>query len=427
MSLEILKEIISREKKTGEEMESLFNQLETSKDPGEKNMLFSQIKALEASLQQTNQNVLNTLQTIIVSQPLIGGQLGIPITPIIPATKKISVKKGLTKDSNKFSHIEKETLKRLKKKKEIIKDKKERKPSAYANAANRMFGNYSQNLIQQGKFKFVQESIIQAKLRFIPQSYLAIAFFTTFLSVFVGLFLFLFFLAFNLGAAIPIITFMEEGLGIRLLKTFWILFAVPGITFLFMHVYPYLEAKAAESRINQELPFATIHMSAISGAMVDPSKIFSIIVSTKEYPYLEKEFKRLINEVEIYGYNLVTALKNVSKNSPSRKLSELLTGLATTIMSGGDLPNFFQKRADTLMFDYRLEREEAAKSAETFMDIYISVVIAAPMILMLLLIMMKISGLGIGFSTSTITLMTVLGVFMVNVVFLTFLHLKQTG
>ena len=59
------------------------------------------------------------------------------------------------------------------------------------------------------------------------------------------------------------------------------------------------------------------------------------------------------------------------------------------------------------------------------MDVYISVVIATPMILMLLLIMMKISGLGFSMSTSTITLITVLGVFLINVFFLTFLHLKQ--
>jgi len=39
--------------------------------------------------------------------------------------------------------------------------------------------------------------------------------------------------------------------------------------------------------------------------------------------------------------------------------------------------------------------------------------------------MMKISGLGIALSTSMITLIMVLGVSLVNIIFLTFLHLKQ--
>ncbi len=192
-----------------------------------------------------------------------------------------------------------------------------------------------------------------------------------------------------------------------------------------MYFYPSLEKKSIESRINQELPFATIHMSSIAGSMIEPSKIFSIIMMTKEYPNLEKEFTKLLNEINIYGYDFVTALKNVAKNSPSQKLAELFNGLATTITSGGNLSEFFDKRASSLLFDYRLEREKQTKSAETFMDIYISVVIAAPMILMLLLMMMKISGLGIALSTSMITLIMIIAVSFINVVFLVFLHLKQ--
>ncbi|HEB47155.1 MAG TPA: hypothetical protein ENI22_01670, partial [Candidatus Pacearchaeota archaeon] len=171
--------------------------------------------------------------------------------------------------------------------------------------------------------------------------------------------------------------------------------------------------------------FAAIHMSAISSSMIEPSKIFSIIISTKEYPYLEKEFIKLQNEINIYGYDLVTALRNRSFNSPSRKLSELFNGLATSITSGGNLSDFFEKRSQSLLFEHRLDKEKQSKASETFMDIYISVVIAAPMILMLLLMMMRISGLGISLSPSMITLIMVLGVTLINIFFLTFLHLKQ--
>ena len=166
-------------------------------------------------------------------------------------------------------------------------------------------------------------------------------------------------------------------------------------------------------------------MSAISGSMLDPSKIFSIIIATKEYPHLEKEFIRLMNQINLYGYDLVTALKSTAYNSPSKRLSELLTGLATTIGSGGNLQDFFDKRSQTLLFDYRIDREKYAKSAETMMDIYISVVLAAPMIFMLLMMMMKISGLGISMAIGTITLMTILAVLLINLIFLSFLHLKQ--
>ena len=214
---------------------------------------------------------------------------------------------------------------------------------------------------------------------------------------------------------------------IRLTEIFWIPIIAPLGTFLFMTYYPSLEKKSLGGKIDLELPFAGIHMAAISGSMIDPTKIFSIISATKEYPNLEKEFNKLLNEINVYGYDLVTALKDLALNSPSQKLSELLNGLATTITSGGSLYDFFQKRSESLLFDYRLEKEKNTKSAETFMDIYISIVIAAPMIFMLLLMMMKISGLGISLSTGVITLLVVGAVSLINFFFLMFLQIKQTS
>ena len=186
-----------------------------------------------------------------------------------------------------------------------------------------------------------------------------------------------------------------------------------------------MEKKLHENKINEELPFATIHMSAISGSMIDPTKIFSIIISTDEYPYISKEFTKLLNQINIYGHDIVGALRNLSFMTANPKLSELFNGLSTTINSGGDIAGFFEKRAESLLFDYKIEREKRTKSAETFMDIYISIVIAAPMIFMLLLMMMKISGLGIALSSNMISLIMVVGVAIINVGFLVFLQLKQ--
>ena len=63
--------------------------------------------------------------------------------------------------------------------------------------------------------------------------------------------------------------------------------------------------------------------------------------------------------------------------------------------------------------------------AETFMDIYISVVIAAPMIMLLLLIMLSITGADMNFTSSQISFLVVAIVALLNILFLWFLQLKQ--
>ena len=204
----------------------------------------------------------------------------------------------------------------------------------------------------------------------------------------------------------------------------WLLI-VPVFVGVGLYAYPSLEKSSLGKKIDQELPFAVIHMGAIAGSGISPNELFKIIGMSKDYPNLRKELRKVLNLINLYGYDLVTALSNASKTSPSTKLAELFSGLATTIHSGGELKEYFEKRGETLLLGYRLEREKYSKVAETFMDIYISVIIAAPMILMLLLIMISVSGISVGFSQFQLTLFIILILALLNILFLGFLHIRQ--
>jgi hypothetical protein len=433
---------ILQEKKIVGELISLFNHLKNADNPEEERMVSSQITTLKKSLQKTGQEIIDSAEKISLFKPLRPGQKTRPPTPAKPVSKPTVPEKPLIskqlpiqpsqqalikkkEKKHKSTPLEKLTLKRIKKKEKKVVKKKEKKASKYSKISSKIFYNTSMSFIDKGMFRELRRNLIKSNIESVPATYISMIFFTTLMSVIVSLFIALFFLFFNLSALPPFITSVGESIGVRFLKIFWILFAIPAATFLFVYFYPSLEKKSLENKINRELPFAAIHMSSISGSMIEPSKIFNIIISTKEYPNLEKEFIKLQNEINIYGYDLVTALRNRSFNSPSRKLADLFNGLATTITSGGNLPEFFEKRSESLLFEHRLDMEKQLKTSETFMDIYISVVIAAPMVLMLVLMMMRISGLGIALSPSMISIVMVLVVSLVNIFFLTFLHLKQ--
>lgn len=425
-----LKKIVANQKKVVKELLNLSKNIKKTQSKEEKQMFDSQITILKKHLAQLSNEASNKINKISLSQPL----------PVIkteakkePQTKEVPKTKGFVskmlekkpRSTIKTSEFERETIKKIKDRGFAIEDKTEKKPSKYVQVSNKYFGETSMRMVKEGKFEGLKRDLVKSNLQYLPRSYISVMFFTTIIAAGISFLIFLFLLFFQVSATVPFISLAQDSIFARIGKVFWVLVIIPLSTFLFMYLYPSIEKKSLEGRINQELPFAAINMAAISGSMLDPTKIFEIIIATKEYPYLEKEFTKLINETNVLGHDLVTALRNRAFNSPSKKLAELFNGLATTINSGGDLVEFFNKRSQTLLFDYRLEREKYTRSAETFMDIYISVVIAAPMILMLLLMMMKISGLGISLSTNAITLIMVLGVAIVNIAFITFLHLKQ--
>ena len=116
----------------------------------------------------------------------------------------------------------------------------------------------------------------------------------------------------------------------------------------------------------------------------------------------------------------------MAKNCPSERLGQLFEGFSTAITSGGSLTEFLNKHSETLLFDYRLEREKYTRVTETLMNIYISVVIAAPMIMLVLFILMGLTSLGGGaLSTGAVAGIVVMIIALLNVFFLLFLNAKQ--
>ncbi len=320
-------------------------------------------------------------------------------------------------------------IKQLKRRTRKKEDKVElggyKSPRGYLKTANKMFLQSASKYIKKGWFDKLAPEIRKANIDILFQSYVATILFTTFLSVFAGIFLTVILLFFNLSFSFPFISVYSGDFVSRLLKVIWIPLIVPILTFFVMYFYPSTEKGSIGKKIDQEIPFAVVHMSAISQSGIEPTKIFQIIGVGNEYPNFAKEVRKIINQINLYGYDLVTALNNVSKTTPSMKAAELFAGLSTTINSGGDLTEFFEKRAQTLLVGYRLEREKFTGLAETFMDIYISVVIATPMILLLLLIMISVSGISLGFSPNQMTILIIVLVAIINLIFVGVLHIKQ--
>lgn len=293
------------------------------------------------------------------------------------------------------------------------------KPNAYAKISNRFFREYSNKFIAKGYFDKLNDGLRKISSPFVLGTYVSMIFFAVFAGFLAGIFLF---------AMLLFTMFLGDSILLRIIKLIWIIPAVPALAGFLMYTYPASEGKSLGNKIDQELPFVVIHMSAIATAGVETLNIFKIILKNEEYKYTNREFKKLVNLINFQGEDFVTALKKMAKSSPSVKLRELLDGLATAISTGGELHQYLSNRAEGLLFDYKLEREKYTKVSETFMDIYISVVIAAPMILIMLFVIMGSTGTlssFLGLSTQMLSFLIIFAIVLLNIGFLVFLKIKQ--
>lgn len=442
MAYEALTENIKQMKQIVKELYIFTNQLQiintleikskTVVKKEEKKLLISAIISLTAQLKILN----NSIPALVEG---VGG------TERIPRQKKlVEVKYKPGKIAEKVSLVisdedKKEFLKNLSRSNLSINQLKKKftkrkpvpsfgKPNAFARLSNSFFRKKSNELIAKGYFGKLNKDLRKMNSPFVLGTYISMILFIVTITFFICLILLGVIMFFDISLLFPFIAIAEEFFLIRFVKFFWIIIVIPLGAGLFMYFYPSSEGKNMGSKIDQELPFIAIHMSAIATSGVEPLSIFKIILRSEEYKYANIEFRKLLNLINFHGKNLVTALKIVANTSPSTKLRELLNGLGTAITSGGDIHSFLDQHAETLLFDYKLEREKYTKTSETFMDIYISIVIAAPMILLMLFVIMGSTGAlsnFLGLSTNMVSFLIILMIMGLNIGFLFFLNAQQ--
>jgi len=198
---------------------------------------------------------------------------------------------------------------------------------------------------------------------------------------------------------------------------------------VFIYYYPFLISKSREKIINQELVFTIVHMATVASSGAHPIKIFELIVESKEYKEVGEEFKRILNYLNLFGYSLSSSLKIVSKTTPSAKLKELISGMASTVETGGDMKKYLADKSDDALLRYRLDQKKYLELIAAYSEVYVGLFIAAPLLFILTLaILEKVSS---GMFGVPMQLVAMLGTFIalpvLNILFILVVESTKRG
>jgi archaeal flagellar protein FlaJ len=321
-------------------------------------------------------------------------------------------KKKLLSEINIPEEKLKEFAKKIKNSKQ--KGKKQKftvyKSSKYAKLSNLFMEKFTFSLLKKypDLFKSLFNSMNSANIRIFSRSYVDIMLFSSLLAMPITV-LIMFFATSN-----PLLS-LAAGI-----------FAMPLI-FAIIYMYPASIVNTRKREIKRELVFAIIHMAAIAGSGVKPSKIFELLIESKEYKELEKEFKRILNYTNLFGYSLSTSLKAVSETTPSPEFKELINGMISTIETGGSIDKYLKNKADETLGRFDLDQKKYLETIATYSDVYTGLLIAAPLLFIVTLsILEKISpDLG-GLAISTLASIGVFAVVpIMNIMFILFLEMRK--
>ncbi|MBN1502990.1 type II secretion system F family protein [Candidatus Woesearchaeota archaeon] len=203
---------------------------------------------------------------------------------------------------------------------------------------------------------------------------------------------------------------------------------ITSITVFFgMYYYPFARIKSRRRSINTNLPFAIDHMSSVIASGVAPVTMFKLISASKEYGEVSIEIAKVTNYIEVFGYDVLTAIRAVAASTPSDQLKEFFDGLISTIETGGSLKDYLSQKSKEALLAYRLERQKYVESISTYSDIYTGVLIAAPLFFVTALSLVSMLGGKIG--GMDINVLITFGTYVIipvlNVIFIFFLEVTQ--
>ncbi|HDD72735.1 MAG TPA: hypothetical protein ENG00_01430 [Candidatus Aenigmarchaeota archaeon] len=203
---------------------------------------------------------------------------------------------------------------------------------------------------------------------------------------------------------------------------------VASFTFVILYVYPAQKAKSVKKSIDNNLPFALIHMEAVTSSGIPPEFMFELISRFKEYGKLSEQMGLVVRNIKTFGMSSVSAVYDVAKRTPSKELRQILNGIGSTIERGGDLSRYLKEMSEKTLFDYRMKREKYSKTLSALSDIYTALLITGPLMIISVIVMMNIIGgdiFGLGIAPAIFVMILIIT--MANIVYLVFLEISCPG
>ncbi|UCG37539.1 MAG: type II secretion system F family protein [Candidatus Bathyarchaeota archaeon] len=203
------------------------------------------------------------------------------------------------------------------------------------------------------------------------------------------------------------------GLGFALLAA--------ALTTILFYIYPLFKADIKGRNLDENLAFTAGYFLIMAGSGVPPDRMFRSLSRIPQKLEAINESRMIVRDMDLFGVDTVTAMENASKRTPSRKFKELLEGLIATIHSGGSLSSYLLQRYRQSMKSKRISLRKFSDTLGVLSEIYVTLLVAGPLIFVVMLAVMAMlggGGLGAFSPVLLLSLLSYIGIPIGSIIFL---------
>jgi len=190
--------------------------------------------------------------------------------------------------------------------------------------------------------------------------------------------------AIAIGVAGPLFLFIMHLMRLLFLVPIIVLAPIAGFGAYRLYLYyPTLNAKNRAYKIDLALPrvIGFIHAMSRSGANI--VEIFRELSTRPDAGELKNEARVYMRDVEYLGHDPLTALRDLARTTPSRRLKEFLEVLAPIAETGGDIPSYFSSKWSEYQENAKADQGKFISVLELYSELYITMIMLMPLLMLL--------------------------------------------
>ncbi len=250
-----------------------------------------------------------------------------------------------------------------------------------------IFGAYFRR--RRAKFGSVRDNLMKARIYVPVERWLSNAAFYSIIGVVFALFIYLL-----MKVMLFFILKSESAFGLTdiILIPTVILIAFFSVFFGF-YFLPQIKVWERKGKIEELLPYAIGYISSMAAIGVIPYKIFKKLSEMEEnYGVVSMEAKQIVRDVELLGFDFITALRNLATVTASQQMRSFLQGAVTTALTGGEMGYYFINASKMYMEERRRKYGDYISMLGMFAEFYVVGLVVAPLMIIVVMSIMCFLG-----------------------------------
>jgi len=186
--------------------------------------------------------------------------------------------------------------------------------------------------------------------------------------------------------------------------------AASGLAAFALLYYPLHRRNQMRAKIDDSLVYSLGYMTVLSAGGVSIERIMERVSEVEERSPLKLLAAKFMMDLKLFGFDMTSALRDISRRSPSEALRKLLDSVNNTVQTSGDLKTLLTYEVERQL---QMKREKLRKMMGTLTymgELYVTLMVVAPVLFILMLTILSVLGGALGSSVLQLNLLVFFGI-----------------